>query len=385
MVFSSMEFMGEVPFKQVLLHGLVRDSQGRKMSKSLGNGIDPVDIIDQYGADTLRFTLVTGNTPGNDMRFHMERVEASRNFANKIWNASRFVLMNLHDFDLSESRWENLSLADRWILSRLNGTIIEVNRYMERYEFGEAGRILYDFIWSEFCDWFIELAKPRLYGGDQDEKRTAQTVLAHTLSRTMELLHPFMPFITEEIWQCLPHEGESIMRTAWPEAQERFNDPEAERQMGIIMDAIRSIRNIRAEMNVNPGKKAEVIVVATNPEGYQTALAGQNYLQHLGSASQLTLHEHLEQKPAKAMTAVVTGFEIYLPLAGLIDLDKEMERLNKELAGLVKEVERIETKLNNPGFVNKAPAHVIEQEKAKLVDYAEKQTKVRARLEELRG
>ena len=383
MLIMGMEFMKDIPFEKVFIHGLVRDSQGRKMSKSLGNGIDPLEVIDQYGADTLRFMLITGNTPGNDMRFYWERVEATRNFANKIWNASRFALMNIEGYD-PNAKLAPYTLADRWILSRLQHVSKEVTDLLGKFELGEAGRTIYDFIWGEVCDWYIELAKPRLYNKENAEERaTAQHVLATVLTSAMQLLHPYMPFITEEIYQCLPHQAESIMVSQWPFAKEELMDDEAERLMGAIMDSIKAIRNMRAEVNVPPGKKVPAILLAAADlkEGVE---ANQNYIHLMGAIDELTVLADDAAKPENAMAAVVSGIEVYLPLAGLIDVEKENQRLNKELATIDKELSRVEGKLGNAGFLAKAPADVIEKEKAKADELNGKKTAILERLEYLK-
>lgn len=368
MIFTSLEFQKEVPFKEVFIHGLVLDAQGRKMSKSLGNGVDPLEVIEKYGADTLRFMLITGNTPGNDLRFRFERLEGASNFANKIWNAARFVLMNLSDYEQGREDLQ-YNLADKWILSRYNSTIKAVTYYLDKYELGEAGRELYDFIWNEFCDWYIELAKPRLYNKEnKQEKYTAQTVLAQVLKGTMELLHPFMPFITEEIWQHLPHEGETIMLSPWPQVEENLINHEIEEQMNLIMDVIRAIRNLRSEMNVPLGKKAPVLIAAHDQDYLATLTTAKSFIQTLASVNELSLSLEKE-KIEQSVSAVVKGLEIYLPLKGLIDLDKEIARTNKELNKVDKEIERLEKKLNNPGFLNKAPQEIVAKEKEKLATY----------------
>ena len=330
MLIMGMEFMKEIPFEKVFIHGLVRDSQGRKMSKSLGNGIDPLEVIEKYGADTLRFMLITGNTPGNDMRFYWERVEGTRNFANKIWNASRFALMNMEGYD-KDAELAPYTLADKWILSRLQDTVKDVTGLLERFELGEAGRAIYDFIWSEVCDWYIEIAKPRLYNKEAAaERATAQHVLATVLVSAMKLLHPYMPFITEEIYQCLPHEAESIMISKWPVADESLVDPEAERGMNAIMDSIKAIRNMRAEVNANPGKKIPAIMLV-NEDLREVVAHNDSYIKLLGGIDNLELRPLNGEKPENAMAAVVTGIEVYLPLAGLIDVEKETQRLSKDL------------------------------------------------------
>lgn len=379
MLIMGMEFMKEIPFEKVFIHGLVRDSQGRKMSKSLGNGIDPLEVIEKYGADTLRFMLITGNTPGNDMRFYWERVEGTRNFANKIWNASRFALMNMEGYD-KDAELAPYTLADKWILSRLQDTVKDVTGLLERFELGEAGRAIYDFIWSEVCDWYIEIAKPRLYNKEAAaERATAQHVLATVLVSAMKLLHPYMPFITEEIYQCLPHEAESIMISKWPVADEGLIDPEAERGMNAIMDSIKAIRNMRAEVNANPGKKIPAIMLVS--EDLREVVAhNDNYIKLLGGIDNLELRPLNGEKPENAMAAVVTGIEVYLPLAGLIDVEKETQRLSKELAAMEKDLQRAGGKLNNAGFLAKAPEDVIAKERAKYEELSGKIEAVKKRM-----
>ena len=379
MLIMGMEFMKEIPFEKVFIHGLVRDSQGRKMSKSLGNGIDPLEVIEKYGADTLRFMLITGNTPGNDMRFYWERVEGTRNFANKIWNASRFALMNMEGYD-KDAELAPYTLADKWILSRLQDTIKDVTGLLERFELGEAGRAIYDFIWSEVCDWYIEIAKPRLYNKEAAaERATAQHVLATVLVSAMKLLHPYMPFITEEIYQCLPHEAESIMISKWPVADESLIDPEAERGMNAIMDSIKAIRNMRAEVNANPGKKIPAIMLVS--EDLREVVAhNDSYIKLLGGIDNLELRPLNGEKPENAMAAVVTGIEVYLPLAGLIDVEKETQRLSKELAAMEKDLQRAGGKLNNAGFLAKAPEDVIAKERAKYEELSGKIEAVKKRM-----
>ncbi len=366
MIFSGMEHMGETPFEKVFIHGLVRDSQGRKMSKSLGNGIDPLEIIDQYGADALRFTLATGNAPGNDMRFYMERVEASRNFANKIWNASRFTLMNL---DIEENKLPDtadLQIEDKWILSRYNTVVGEVTENLEKYELGIALSKIYDFLWDNFCDWYIELVKPRLFDKENPTAKTAQYVLTYVLSNTMKLLHPFMPFITEEIWQHLPHEGESIMISEWPKYNKDLSFEGDEQAMQLVMDAITAIRNRRAEMNVPPSKKAKVLIVTKKADVFSKGAA---FFEKLASASSVEVMEEKVGIDANAVNIVVPEAEIFLPLDELVDREKELERLNAEKKRLEGEIKRVEGKLGNPGFVNKAPQKVVDEEKAKGEQY----------------
>ena len=364
MIFSALEHTGKAPFEHVFIHGLVRDSQGRKMSKSLGNGIDPLEIINQYGADALRFTLATGNAPGNDMRFYIERVEASRNFANKIWNASRFTLMNL---DITENKLpENLNPEDKWIVSKYNRLVKEVTENLDKFELGVAVSKLYDFIWDSFCDWYIELVKPRLFDKGSESAERAQYVLTYVLSNTMKLLHPFMPFITEEIWQHLPHEGESIMISEFPKYDPALDFPEAEKEMEIIMNAIGAIRNRRAEMNVPPSKKAKLLIVTDRSELYS---AGSVFFTKLASASEVEIIASRDEAPANAVNIVVEGAELFLPMSELVDKDKELERLNKEKKDLEGEIKRVESKLSNPGFTAKAPEKVVNEEREKGEKY----------------
>lgn len=385
MIFTALEFTGEIPFKDVLMHGLVRDPEGKKMSKSLGNGVDPLDVIEKYGADAMRYMISTGSTPGQDLRFRWERVEQARNFANKIWNASRFALMNLEGFTYGDIDISgNLSTADRWILHRLNETSRDITRLIDAYEFGETGRLLYNFIWDDLCDWYIEFSKLSLYGEDEAAKKTTQSVLAYVLDRTLRMIHPFMPFISEEIWQHLPHQGDTITLAAWPEYDPALENADAAREMSLLMDVIRAVRNIRAEVNVPMSKKVELMLNAGDDQVLQIVRRNEIYVQRFCNTSSFTAGTGLEA-PDKAMTAVVTGAELYLPLAGLIDIDQEIARLEKELKHLNSEVERVEKKLGNPGFVSKAPAKVIDEEKAKMADYAEKRSKVLARIEELKG
>lgn len=385
MVMMGLEFGKDIPFHHVFIHGLVRDSQGRKMSKSLGNGIDPVEVIDKYGADTLRFMLITGNTPGNDMRFYWERVESARNFANKLWNASRFMLMNLEGFDNSfVPEDSDYTLADRWILSRYAKTVAGVTENLEKFELGEAARSIYEFIWSELCDWYIELVKARLYDKDNARPRqTAQYVLGYVLEHTLRLLHPFMPFITEEIWQHIPHEGKSIMVSEWPKNEEGKVDEAAEVNMTAVMDTIKAIRNMRAEVNAVPGRKSEAVLHFADDKLAGIFKENEAYLRVLADAEPVVILSTDEAKPENAMTAAVSGVEIYLPLKGLIDVEKETARLTKELENLDKEIKRAAGKLSNQGFVAKAPADVVEKERAKQKEYEEKKAVVAERLKYL--
>ena len=388
MVMMGLEFGKDIPFKTVYIHGLVRDSQGRKMSKSLGNGIDPLEMIEEYGADSLRFMLITGNTPGNDMRFYNERVESARNFANKLWNASRFMLMNLEGFDKSfVPAAEDYTMADKWILSRFAKTAQGVTENLEKYELGEAGRLIYEFIWSEFCDWYIELSKARLYDKENVKPRqTAQYVLGYVLERTLRLLHPFMPFITEEIWQHIPHEGKSIMVSQWPAEDKSIADlidEDSESSMTSIMETIKTIRALRLEVNAAPSKKSEVVLNFTDESLRQVFADNEGYLTVLASAEPVTHMAAGAEKPENAMAGVVNGVEIFLPLKDLIDVEKETARLNGEMAKLEKEISRLDKKLSNQGFLAKAPADVVAGEKEKLAGYQEKMDAVKARLEDL--
>ena len=378
MIFSGMEQMKRIPFKDVFIHGIVRDDKGRKMSKSLGNGIDPLEVIDQYGADALRFTLTTGVAPGNDTRFYHERAEANRNFCNKIWNASRFLMMNLEidDFTLPET----LDLEDKWILTKYNTLVKEVTENLDRYELGIAADKLYSFIWDNFCDWYIELCKTRLTGEDKEASVRAQKVLGHILSGTMQLLHPFMPFITEEIWQALPHEGPSIMVSRWPEADDRLVFPAETAEMEEIMAAIRVVRNRRSEMNVPPSKKAALIITTEKPDLF--ADAGP-FLKRLAWASAVTVGTEAPADASKMVSCVTQAARIYMPLADLVDFDKERERLQKELDNARNMVKRTEGKLQNESFVSRAPEAVVNAEKEKLEKYRELAAKLQESLNAL--
>lgn len=385
MVFSSIEQMGEVPFKDVFLTGLVRDSQGRKMSKSLGNGIDPLEVIDEYGADALRFTLVTGNTPGNDMRFYMERVEANRNFANKLWNASRFVLMNLEeDISKHEFSFEDLEEEDRWILSKLNKTIKEATENLNKYEIGLAAGKVYDFIWDEYCDWYIEMVKSRLYKEEGASKKTAQKVLLYVLKNILKLLHPFMPFITEEIWQHLPDTKEALILSSWPTYREELNFQDSEKAIEFIKSGIKGIRNARAEMNIIPSKKSKQIFVTTDEEIKEILNKGQRYFLNLASADEVEIREDKEGIDEDNISVVLDRCEVYLPLKDLIDYEKEIERLEKEKEKLEGEIKRVVGKLSNEGFVKKAPEKIVQEEREKKTKYEEMLEKVIERLESLK-
>lgn len=375
MAFSAMFCMNEKPFEHVLIHGLVRDSEGRKMSKSLGNGIDPLEIIDLYGADALRFTLATGNSPGNDMRFYMERVEFARNFNNKLWNASRFVFMNLEDESLldnltRESVEAKLTLADKWIISRANRVVKEVNYNMDQFDLGIGLQKAYDFTWSEYCDWYIEIVKPRLYGDDREAKRAALYTLTYVLEKILKLLHPFIPFITEEIYSYLPTVEGYIITAEYPHYEEADDMLAEEEKMNLIMDGIRNVRNVRAEMNVPPSKKAKIIIVPTDDK--RPAMEdGKEYFKSLASASEVEIQDNKDGIPEDAVSVVIDGVELFIPLDELVDFEKEKERLNKERDKALAEIKRVEGKLNNPGFVNKAPAKLVEEEKAKKEKFEE--------------
>jgi valyl-tRNA synthetase len=383
MIFSGIHNMGDIPFDTVLIHGIIRDSEGRKMSKSLGNGVDPLDVIDTYGADALRFMLVTGNAPGNDIRYYGERVEAARNFANKIWNASRFVMMNLDRTLMEEHKNNtNYTLADKWILSRLNALVKEVTDNIEKYELGIALQKIYDFLWTEFCDWYIELVKPILYGSDSEAKGVAFNVLFKVLSTGLQLLHPVMPFITEEIYTHLGAEYESITISNWPEYDERLNDEEVEEKMGYIIEAIKALRNTRAEINVPPSRKAKVLAYVDSALK-ETFNSGRIYFEKLASASSLELLEDKSLIPENAVSVVVKGGELFMPLLDLVDREKELERLNKEREKLLSEIERVGKKLSNEKFVGKAPQSVVEEERAKGEKYKSMLEAILQRIESL--
>ena len=376
--------MDEKPFKNVLIHGLVRDAQGRKMSKSLGNGIDPLELVEQYGADSLRFSLLMGNAPGNDMRFSAERVEAARNFANKIWNASRFVLMNLPEgqTDYPDIKSLQLDIADQWMLTRLNRLIRDMTAHMEEYELGLFSQKIYDAIWSEFCDWFIEMAKSRLYDGSETEKETAMAVLIRTLTQLLKLLHPIMPFLTEEIYQHLPGHEETIMCSAWPTVDEKLNFIKEEQAMEEVMEAIRGLRNIRAEMNVLPSVKVKLTVVcdAAHASSFERAKA---YLMRLAYASDIAIQTDKTGVGEQDVSVVTSVAEIFMPLDQLIDIEKETARLTKEKERLASEVARADGKLNNVGFTSKAPPSVVDEVRANRTKYQEMLEKVNERLQQL--
>ncbi|OQY16840.1 MAG: hypothetical protein B6I35_15360 [Anaerolineaceae bacterium 4572_32.2] len=393
MIMQGLEMTGEVPFNTVYLHGLIRNEAGAKISKSMSDAerYDPLHIIKEYGTDALRFTLLTGSSPGNDMKLSLSRIEANRNFCNKIWNATRFVVGSLDDTSspAGAATWNlaKRTLADRWIASRHNRLVQNVTRLLDNYQFGEAGRQIYDFLWGEYCDWFIEITKIRLYGDDLRAKATAQQVLIYVLERTLRLLHPFMPFVTEEIWQHLPQDDgasmpESLMVTPWPEAGEI--DEEAEAKMELIMEAIRAIRNARAEYDVQPGKQITA-TIAAGPH-YDTFDDQREVLIRLAhlDAEKLDIKSVLLKKPEKAISLVVSNVEIYLPLAGMVDLDAERERLGQELEKVRAQISRSKDLLANEGFATKAPEHVIQRERDKLADLQEHAAKLQERLEGLK-
>ncbi|MBO4310336.1 MAG: class I tRNA ligase family protein, partial [Lachnospiraceae bacterium] len=381
---SGYEQMGERPFKTVLFHGLIRDSQGRKMSKSLGNGIDPLEIIDQYGADALRLTIITGNAPGNDMRFYIERVEANRNFANKIWNASRFIMMNMGDEEIADVNPETLEPVDKWILSKLNGVIKEVTDNMENYELGIAVQKVYDFIWDEFCDWYIEMVKPRLWAKDNETSRNAALwTLKTVLIDALKLLHPYMPFVTEEIFCNLQSEEESIMISSWPVFKEERVFAKEENDIEILKEAVRGIRNVRTGMNVPPSRKAQVYVVSDNENMRNIFEAGKVFFAPLAYASEVIVQSDKSGIADDAVSVVIANANIYIPFAELVDIEKEKERLLKEKERLEGELKRVNGMLSNEKFISKAPEAKINEEKEKLAKYTQMMAQVEERLKSL--
>ena len=384
MIFSGYEQMKEKPFKTVLFHGLVRDSQGRKMSKSLGNGIDPLEIIEKYGADALRLTLITGNAPGNDMRFYYERVEAARNFANKVWNASRFIMMNMEGKEIPKDAGKYLEPADKWIISKLNRLVKEATDNMERYELGIAVQKVYDFIWDEFCDWYIEMVKPRLYNSDDvNSQNAALYTLKLVLIDALKLLHPYMPFITEEIFCTLQSEEESIMISSWPLADDNRAFDKEEKEIEILKEAVRGIRNVRTGMNVPPSRKAQVYVVTEKPEIASVFEEGKLFFATLAYASEVLVQEDKAGIADDAVSVVIENATVYIPFAELVDIGQEIERLKKEEKRLQGEIARSNGMLNNEKFMSKAPAAKVEEEKGKLEKYTRMLEQVRARLETL--
>ena len=369
MIFSGCEHTGKTPFHTVLIHGLVRDNQGRKMSKSLGNGIDPLEMIEKYGCDALRMNMVTGNSPGNDMRFYVERCEAMRNFANKLWNASRYVMMNLTDGAKNElPEASKLEIADKWVLSKLNSLIADVTENMEKYELGVAIQKIYDFIWDTYCDWYIELTKARLYSGDESRKSTAIQVLVYVLDQVLRLLHPYMPFITEEIWQSLPHDGDALIVAQWPEYSESLAFKADEDQMESVMNAIRAIRNRRAEMNVPPSKKAALYILTAKPQIFQE---GEGFLQRLAYADAVTLLDKEPENLDGMVTIPTADAKLYIPMGQLVDVQKEVERITKELESNRKFLASLEAKLSNEKFVARAPEAVVNAEREKAARTAD--------------
>ena len=384
MVFSALEQTGKSPFKHVLIHGLVRDDQGRKMSKSLGNGIDPLEVIDKYGADALRLTLIKGNAPGNDMRFYWERVENSRNFANKIWNATRFIMMNMEKADFSDVKLSDLTIADRWILSKVNTLAKEMTDNMEKFELGIAVSKVYDFIWEEFCDWYIEMVKPRLYNDEDETKAAALWTLKTVLIQALKLLHPYMPFITEEIFCNIQDEEESIMISKWPEYTDEWNFEADEAAVDTIKAAVRAIRNLRTGMNVPPSRKAKVYVVSAKEDVRHIFESSKSFFATLGYASEVHVQEDKTGIDENAVSTLIHDAAVYIPLEELVDIDKEIERLEKEAAKLAGEIKRASGMLANPKFVDKAPAAKVEEEKAKLAKYTEMSEQVAERLAQLK-
>ena len=383
MVFSGIEQTGKLPFHTVLMHGLVRDSEGRKMSKSLGNGINPLEVIEKYGADALRMTLITGNAPGNDMRFYWERVEASRNFANKVWNASRFIMMNIEKAPEAKAELSELTIADKWILSKANTLAKDVTENLDKYELGIALQKVYDFIWEEFCDWYIEMVKPRLWDDNDQTKAAAIWTLKTVLINSLKLLHPYMPFLTEEIFCNLQDEEESIMISSWPEYKEAWNFETDEHAVETIKEAVRGIRNVRTSMNVPPSRKAKVYVVSENQEILDIFEHSKVFFATLGYAGEVYLQKDKSGIADDAVSAVIHQAVIYMPFAELVDIEKEVERLKKEEERLSKELARVEGMLNNEKFVSKAPAAKLEEEKAKLEKYAQMMDQVKERLSQL--
>ena len=355
MIFSGLAHMGKVPFDTVFIHGIVRDANGVKMSKSLGNGIDPLEVIDQYGADALRFMLATGNSPGNDMRYSPEKVEASRNFANKIWNAARFILMNLEGHEIKNELPNELTTEDKWIISSFNRVAKEITENLEKFELGIAAQKIYDFLWDVFCDWYIEIAKIRMNSDDAQTAQNAREVLVWVMTGTLKLLHPFMPFITEEIWQTLPHEGDALIVAQWPEYCQEHDFPEAELEMQRIMDVIRGVRNRRAEMNVPPSRKTNLYIATAEPNTFENGIA---ILNKLAYATQITIGQAFDIEGA--VTIVTNDAKVYIPMDELVDKKAELARLNKELETAKKQFAQVNGKLNNQGFLSKAPAQVVE-------------------------
>ncbi|CAD5901089.1 valyl-tRNA synthetase [Carnobacterium maltaromaticum] len=385
MIFQSLEFTGKRPFQKALIHGLIRDEDGRKMSKSLGNGIDPMEVIDKYGADALRWFLSNGSAPGQDVRFSYDKMDAAWNFINKIWNASRFAIMNMNGLSYEEIDFSGeKTIADRWILTRLNQTVEKVTDLFEKFEFGEAGRHLYNFIWDDFCDWYIEMSKGVLNGENEASKQTTRSILAYVLDQTLRLLHPIMPFVTEKIWESVPHEGESLVIAEYPVVHPELNDEDAAKGMDVLMELIRSVRTIRSEVNTPLSKKIELLI-KTNDASIETFLKeNETYIERFCNPENLVISSQIEA-PESAMSAVITGAEIYLPLAGLINIDEEIIRLEKEMAKWESEVKRVQGKLSNERFVSSAPEAVVQVEREKEKDYLEKREAVAERIASLKA
>ena len=383
MIFQSLEFTGKAPFRNVLLHGLIRDEQGRKMSKSLGNGIDPMDVIKKYGVDALRWFLITGSTPGQDIRFSYTKMDAAWNFINKIWNASRYVIMNLGDMPApvlpEKSKWD---LADRWILSRLNATVKQVNAQFEKFGFGEAGRALYNFIWNDFCDWYIEMTKEKLNNGTAEEQANTKNILGYVLDQILKLMHPIMPFVTEKLWQSMPHDGKSIMVAKYPVAHDEFDDDAATEQMSHLIELITAVRNIRNQANAPMSKPVDLIIKVENDHLAETFKANKDYIDRFCHPEKLIIGTDVET-PKLALSGILTGAEVDIPMAELVDLDEERARMKKEIANLEKEVQRSAKKLGNENFVKNAPEKVVEEERTKGKEWQQKLDAAKDRLASL--
>ena len=382
MIFSGLEHMKRIPFKDILIHGLVRDSQGRKMSKSLGNGIDPTEIISKYGADTLRFSLINGVAAGSDMRFSDEKIEGARNFMNKIWNASRFVLMNAEGKKISDIKNIKLSSADKWIISKLNKTVKDVTLNMEKYEMGVALANLYDFVWTDFCDWYIELTKPILYGEDEKKRNDTISVLTFVLGETMKLLHPFVPFITEKIYKSIPNAKGPLMLADFPRYNARLGYSASVKEIEPVKEIIKCIRNIKVQVGAAPSKKVTLYVITENKKVVKN---GGLYIQKLAGVSDIEVIEDKTKLPAKVISQVIDGFELFVPLGELVDLEKEIERLNKELDSVMSEIARANGKLSNNGFLEKAPKQLVDSERAKLNKYLDMRDKIMSQIKDLKG
>lgn len=383
MIFQSLEFTGRAPFKNVLLHGLIRDEQGRKMSKSLGNGIDPMDVIKKYGVDALRWFLITGSTPGQDIRFSYTKMDAAWNFINKIWNASRYVIMNLGDMPAPQlpdkSKWD---LADRWILSRLNETVDQVSAQFEKFEFGEAGRALYNFIWNDFCDWYIEMTKEKLNNGTAAEQQDTKNILGYVLDQILKLMHPIMPFVTEKLWQSMPHEGKSIMVAEYPVVHPEFNDATATEEMSHLIELITAVRNIRNQANAPMSKPVDMVIKVETQQLADIFNDNQDYIDRFCHPEELTIGTDVAT-PKLALSSIITGAEVDIPMAELVDLDKERARMQKEIAKLEKEVQRSEKKLSNQKFIDNAPEAVVNEERDKAKEWQQKLVAAKDRLASL--